>query len=60
LETVQEIMVYPESIECECCRNPWNPDCGDSDVAIYIVLQSKKYPICRNCWLTISESYLEW
>jgi hypothetical protein len=60
LNTIQETLAYPEVIEDKCCRNPWNPKCENSDVVLYIVFESTRYPICRNCWLTISESYLEW
>jgi hypothetical protein len=49
-----------EVLEFEYCRNPWNPNCENSDVEVYILLKGTKIPLCRKCWLAIVEAEVEW
>lgn len=44
----------------EACRSPLNPNCGSRDIALYIVYEGKRLPICRRCWEQIAETDLEW
>jgi len=44
----------------ETCRSPLNPNCGGRDIAVYIVWDGKRLPICHKCWMQIAETDLEW
>jgi hypothetical protein len=44
----------------ERCRNPWNKECKNDDIEVYIVFKGDKLPICRRCWSKIAEKDLEW
>lgn len=44
----------------EECRSPLNPHCRSRDIALYIVYEGKRLPICRRCWEQIAETNLEW
>jgi len=44
----------------ERCRSPLNPNCGGRDIAVYIVFDGKRLPICQRCWEQIAETDLEW
>lgn len=44
----------------EHCRNPWNKECKNMNIEVYIFYKGKKRPICRRCWSKISKKDLEW
>jgi len=44
----------------ESCRNPWNGNCRNSDIELYIHYKNKVLPICRHCWRQIADRDLEW
>jgi hypothetical protein len=44
----------------EHCKNPWNKECNNTDVEVYIFFKGEKRPICRLCWGKISEKEVEW
>ena len=44
----------------ESCRNPWNGNCRNSDIELYIYYKNKMLPICRHCWKQIADKDLEW
>ncbi|MGB9958899.1 MAG: hypothetical protein ACPLKQ_00030 [Candidatus Bathyarchaeales archaeon] len=44
----------------ERCKNPWNRECQNEDIEVYIFFRGDKLPICRSCWSKIAEKDLEW
>jgi len=44
----------------EVCRNPWNPNCHNTKIALTIIHDGEERPICGLCWEKISESDKEW
>lgn len=46
--------------ETEKCLNPWNGECGKTDIAIYVMYNGERLPICRRCWEDISTKDVEW
>jgi len=44
----------------ERCGNPWNPECTNEDIELYILIRGRKLPICRSCWNEIADKNLEW
>jgi hypothetical protein len=58
---VADIKPSMESVSLmERCRNPWNKECKNGDIEVYIVFKGNKLPICRRCWSKIAEKDLEW
>lgn len=47
-------------VKYECCMNPWNGECGNTDIEVYVLFRGDKFPICRSCWSKIAESEIEW
>jgi len=47
-------------MEKEVCRNPLKPDCGRTDIQLYIQIGSDKLPICSGCWADIANGNIEW
>lgn len=44
----------------EVCRNPWDRECKESDIEVYIELKGEKLPICRKCWDRLANEDMEW
>ncbi|MEM2915717.1 MAG: hypothetical protein QXH91_10040, partial [Candidatus Bathyarchaeia archaeon] len=44
----------------EVCLNPWNGQCLKKDISLYIIYNGNRFPICRECWMTISSNNIEW
>ncbi len=44
----------------ENCMNPWNGECGNADIVLYIIYEGKRLPICQACWEVISSKDIEW
>jgi hypothetical protein len=44
----------------ERCRNPWNKECKNGDIEVYILFKGEKLPICRRCWGRIADKDMEW
>jgi hypothetical protein len=44
----------------ECCRNPWNGKCKNTDIEVFILYKGDRLPICRRCWSKIADSSIEW
>ena len=44
----------------ERCANPWNGQCNNVDIALYIYYRGEKLPICWPCWNEIAEKDIEW
>jgi len=44
----------------EHCKNPWNGECKNTDIEVYIYHKGERQPICRNCWKKIAEKDIEW
>ena len=44
----------------ERCRSPLRPWCGSGDLAVYIMWQGERLPICHACWAELADSNLEW
>jgi len=46
----------------EKCRNPLfkckskTPE----EIEVYIIYKGRKYPICKDCWVKIADSDIEW
>jgi len=53
-------MKSPRSKLVENCKNPWNGECKNTDIEVYIYYKDKRLPICRDCWSTIAEDDIEW
>ena len=47
-------------VKRERCANPWNEECGNTRIALYIFYQDYRRPICRSCWNSIAEKDVEW
>jgi len=44
----------------ESCRSPLNPNCGNTDIAVYIVIGDERLPIYSKCWRAIADGDYEW
>ncbi|MGD8544638.1 MAG: hypothetical protein PVH12_00545 [Candidatus Bathyarchaeota archaeon] len=44
----------------ECCGNPWNSECENRNIIVYILFEGKKRAICRRCWGKIAKEDSEW
>jgi len=44
----------------ERCLNPWNGECRNTDIALFIYYEGQKLPICRSCWVEIASTNIEW
>jgi len=44
----------------ESCRNPLNPNCKNTDIAVYIMVGDERLPICSKCWRAIADEDYEW
>ncbi|HVP93418.1 MAG TPA: hypothetical protein VMS94_06745 [Acidobacteriota bacterium] len=44
----------------EHCKNPWNRECKNNDIEVYILFKGARVPICRRCWTRIADKDLEW
>jgi len=44
----------------EQCRNFLKPNCKNTNITLYIQLDSDKLPICQQCWCELSELPVEW
>gem|GEM_PF-4235662 len=44
----------------EVCENPWNKNCENRDIVVYIDYNNEKRPICNSCWREIANSKYEW
>jgi len=44
----------------ECCMNPWNGECRNTDIQIYVFYRNRKRPICRSCWEEIAKGDYSW
>jgi hypothetical protein len=42
------------------CRNPWNGECENVDIRVFIRHKREKKPICNSCWKDISKKGFEW
>ena len=47
-------------MEKEVCRNPLKPNCGRTDIQLYIQIGSVRLPICSGCWADIANRDAEW
>ena len=55
-EETLEPVEFPE----KRCLNPWNGECRNTDIALFIYYGGRKLPICRSCWLEIASTNIEW
>jgi len=44
----------------EKCSNPFNSQCENGDIALYIEAGQEIYSICKSCWLSIADDGVEW
>jgi len=44
----------------EHCRNPWEKECKDEDIELYILFKGERLPICRQCWSKLADKDVEW
>ena len=44
----------------ERCRNPWNDECKNVDIELYISYKGEEIPICSRCSRKIAEAAVEW
>jgi hypothetical protein len=44
----------------EKCKNPWKPNCEETDIKLYIQIKGEDLPICKTCWDKIAASNHEW
>jgi len=57
---VLPVVCYWRCALMERCRNPWNKECKNTNIEVYIVYNGMKRPICRRCWSKIAKKNLEW
>jgi len=44
----------------EHCKNPWQKECREDDIELYIQFKGERLPICRQCWRRLVEKDVEW
>jgi hypothetical protein len=44
----------------EQCKNPWNGECRNTDIEVYIYHRGTQIPICSHCWREIADKDIEW
>jgi len=44
----------------EHCMNPWNGDCRNTDIQLYIFFRQRRRPICRACWEGVAKGDYSW
>lgn len=44
----------------EHCRNPWQKECKENDIEVYILFRGERLPICRRCWSKLVDKDVEW
>ncbi|MEM2118206.1 MAG: hypothetical protein QW386_04225 [Candidatus Bathyarchaeia archaeon] len=44
----------------ERCKNPWNKECKNPNIEVYILFKGEKTPICKRCWNRLADKELEW
>jgi hypothetical protein len=44
----------------EKCRNPWDDECENMDIELYISYKGEDVPICSKCWRKLAETEVEW
>jgi hypothetical protein len=44
----------------ERCKNPWNGECKNMDIELYISYKGEEIPICSRCWRKIADADVEW
>lgn len=44
----------------EHCMNPWNGECRNTDIQLYIYYRRRRRPICRSCWEDIVKGEYSW
>lgn len=44
----------------EQCKNPWNKECKNDNIQVYIIVKGERVPICRRCWDRLADQDVEW
>ena len=44
----------------EQCKNPWNKECKNDNIQVYIIVKGERVPICRHCWDKLANQDVEW
>lgn len=44
----------------ETCSNPWNKNCGNRDITVFIEYKNERKSICSSCWRKIANNKYEW
>ncbi|MCD6530371.1 CdvA-like protein [Candidatus Bathyarchaeota archaeon] len=60
---IQEEFVDEYSPEIEpglTCKNPWNKDCRNTNIEVFIYYGDEFIPICSECWKKLAERDLNW
>ena len=47
-------------MKMERCKNPWNKECKNNDIEVYILVKGAKRPVCKRCWNKIADGNVEW
>lgn len=42
------------------CKNPWNKNCKNRNIELFIYYRDEFIPICSNCWRELAEKDLNW
>jgi len=42
------------------CMNPWNKDCRNTDIEVYIYHNNERIPICHACWDELADKDITW
>ena len=42
------------------CRNPWNKNCRNRNIELFIYYGDEFIPICSDCWKKLAEKDLNW
>lgn len=59
-EDLTSKLLRKSRVDMKYCQNPWNSECNNPDIVLYIVNKGEKIPICRPCWQKITEFEIEW
>ena len=58
----EKYFVYSQKqiLNVETCLNPWNSECLNKDIALYLSYKDERLPICHYCWNKISLNNKSW
>jgi len=58
--TKKTVLLSEQNFQGEICMNPWNDQCLNTNISLYIMYKGNLLPICHKCWKAISYKNIEW